>query len=124
MENIEIIISIASAALGLLITTVTFISKFVTNAKAKKAMENIVKIGNAIVPYIEEAETFMNYSGEEKKQYVLTKANRFAIDNNIKFDEQAVSDKIEELVTLTKQVNKRGSKSSAAACEEHLNAVL
>lgn len=109
MENLEIIISIASAALGLLITTITFISKFVTNAKAKKAMENIVKIGNAVIPYIEEAETFVHYSGAEKKQFVMTKANKFAIENNIKFDEQAVSEKIEELVALTKQVNKRSS---------------
>ena len=109
MENIEIIVSIASAALGLLVTTVTFISKCVTNAKAKKAMENIVKIGNAVIPYIREAEAFAHYSGEEKKQFVMTKANRFAIDNDLEFDEQAVSDKIEELVALTKQVNKRGS---------------
>ncbi len=109
MENIEIIVSIASAALGLLVTTVTFISKFVTNAKAKKAMENIVKIGNAVIPYIREAEAFAHYSGEEKKQFVMTKANRFAINNDLEFDEQAVSDKIEELVALTKQVNKRGS---------------
>ena len=92
-----------------MVTTVTFISKFVTNAKAKKAMENIVKIGNAVIPYIREAEAFAHYSGEEKKQFVMTKANRFAIDNDLEFDEQAVSDKIEELVALTKQVNKRGS---------------
>lgn len=123
MENLEIIISIASTALGLLITTVTFIGKFVTNAKAKKAMENIVKIGNAVIPYIEEAETFVHYTGEEKKQYVLTKANRFAMDNNIKFDEQAVSERIEELVTLTKQVNKRGSVSKGSSEQTRLSAI-
>lgn len=123
MENIEIIISIASAALGLLITTVTFLSKFVTNAKAKKAMENIVKIGNAVIPYIEEAETFVHYSGEEKKQYVLTKANMFAIENKIKFNEQAVSEKIEELVTLTKQVNKRGSISNTKNRADQIGAI-
>ena len=123
MENLEIIISIASAALGLLITTVTFLSKFVTNAKAKKAMENIVKIGNAVIPYIEEAETFVHYSGEEKKQYVLTKANMFAIENKIKFNEQAVSEKIEELVMLTKQVNKRGSKSNTSSGQQYVGSI-
>ena len=123
MENLEIIISMASAALGLLITTVTFLSKFVTNAKAKKAMENIVKIGNAVIPYIEEAEGFIHYSGEEKKQFVLTKANRFAIENNIKFDEQAVSEKIEELVSLSKQVNKRGSISNSNTAQQHIGSL-
>lgn len=105
MENLEIIISVAGAALGLLVTTVTFLSKFIKNAKGKKVAENIIKIGNAMIPYIQEAETFLNYSGEEKKQYVMTKANQFAIDNNIPFDAEAVSDKIEELIGLTKQVN-------------------
>lgn len=107
MENFELIVSAAGAATGLLITTVTFFSQFIRNAKAKKKAQNVIKISNAIVPYIEEAETFLNYSGEEKKQYVMTKANQFAIENGFKFDEEAVSAKIEELVALTKQVNRR-----------------
>ena len=109
IENLEIILSIAGTALGLLITTVTFLSKFLKSAKAKKIAENVIKISEAMIPYIEQAETFVNYSGAEKKEYVLTKANRFAIDNGIKFDAEAVSEKIEELVELTKKVNKRNN---------------
>lgn len=123
MENLKIIISISSTALGLLITTITFISKFVSNAKAKKAMENIVQIGNAVIPYIEEAETFVHYSGEEKKQFVMTKANRFAIEHKIKFDEQAVSERIEELVSLTKQVNKRGTISNTNPAQQRVGSI-
>ena len=124
MENLEIIISVAGAALGLLVTTVTFLSKFIKNAKAKKVAENIVKIGNAMIPYIQEAETFLNYSGEEKKQYVMTKANQFAIDNNIPFDAEAVSDKIEELIGLTKQVNvKTGSAAVSSSQPAQLNVI-
>lgn len=107
MKDIEIILSIAGTALGLLITTLTFIAKFVTNARAKKTIENTVKIGNAILPYIQEAEKFINYSGAEKKQYVLTKATQFALDNNIKLDIGLVEEKIEEIVTATKLVNAR-----------------
>lgn len=124
MENLEIIISVAGAALGLLVTTVTFLSKFIKNAKAKKVAENIVKIGNAMIPYIQEAETFLNYSGEEKKQYVMTKANQFAIDNNIPFDAEAVSDKIEELIGLTKQVNvKTSSVATSSSQPAQLNVI-
>ena len=124
MENLEIIISVAGAALGLLVTTVTFLAKFIKNAKAKKVAENIVKIGNAMIPYIQEAETFLNYSGEEKKQYVMTKANQFAIDNNIPFDAEAVSDKIEELIGLTKQVNvKTGSTAVSSSQPSQLNII-
>lgn len=124
MENLEIIISVAGAALGLLVTTVTFLSKFIKNAKGKKVAENIIKIGNAMIPYIQEAETFLNYSGEEKKQYVMTKANQFAIDNNIPFDAEAVSDKIEELIGLTKQVNvKTGSTAVSSSQPSQLNVI-
>ena len=124
MENLEIIISVAGAALGLLVTTVTFLSKFIKNAKGKKVAENIIKIGNAMIPYIQEAETFLNYSGEEKKQYVMTKANQFAIDNNIPFDAEAVSDKIEELIGLTKQVNvKTGSAAVSSSQPSQLNII-
>lgn len=105
MENIEIILSIAGTALGLLITTVTFLLKFITNTKAKNIAENIIKIGDAILPYIEEAETFIGYSGVEKKKYVMTLANQFAIDKGIQFDSAAVSRKIDELVALTKTIN-------------------
>lgn len=35
MENLELIISLASAALGLLATTATFLAKFIKNAKLK-----------------------------------------------------------------------------------------
>ena len=105
MENLQIILSIASAALGLLITSVTFLAGFLKNANAKKVAENIVKIGEAVLPYIKQAESFNDYSGKEKKEFVMTKANQFAIENNIAFDSIAVSERIEELICLTKSVN-------------------
>lgn len=115
MEDIQIILSIAATAIGLLITTVTFLAKFITNSKAKKIAENIIKIGNAILPFVQEAEKFVSYSGSEKKEYVLTKANQFAIDNGIKFDVELVSAKIEEIVAATKLINARGTASKTGA---------
>lgn len=105
MENIQALLSITGTAVGLLVTTVTFLYKFITNAKAKKAAENVINICEAIIPYIEQAETYTAYSGAEKKEYVMTKANQFAIKNKIRFNETAVSQKIEEFIALTKQVN-------------------
>lgn len=114
-NNIETLLSTAGAALGLLVTTITFFTKFICNAKAKKNALNIIKISEAVIPYIEEAEKFSNYSGAEKKTYVLTRANQFAIENCIKFDINAISDKIEELLILTKQVNNREKDKKMAA---------
>lgn len=107
MENLSLILSTIATAIGLLITTLTFLLKFIKSAKAKKIAENIISIGNAIIPYIEQAELFANYSGAEKKEYVMTKANQFAIKNSINFDANLVSEKIEELVKLSKEVNSR-----------------
>ena len=98
MENIELWLSVAGTAVGFAITTNTFLSKFIKSVKAKKIAENAVKIGNAILPYIEQAEKFVSFTGEEKKAYVMTKANQFAIDNGIKFDESKTSEKIDEIV--------------------------
>lgn len=124
MENLEIILSVSGAALGLLVTTVTFLSKFIKSAKAKKVAENIIEISNAMIPYIEQAETYLNFSGEEKKEYVMTKANRFAIERGMKFDADAVSDKVEELVALTNQVNTRGTQNKSQNYCERGNSVL
>lgn len=103
----EIILSIAGTALGLMITALTFIMKFVKSAKAKKICEQTIEIGNAVIPYIEQAEGFLHYSGTEKKAFVMTKANQYAIEKGMRFDADLVGEKIEELVKLTKKVNRR-----------------
>ena len=105
MEDLKLILSITATGIGLLITALTFFTKFLRNAKAKKLAQNIIDISNAIIPYIKQAEQFLNYTGEEKKEYVITKVNQFALENNIPFDIEVVSSKIEELIVLTKQVN-------------------
>lgn len=107
MENLELIISLASAVLGLLVTTATFLTKFIKNARLKKAAQQTIEICNALIPYVEQAETFVNYSGEEKKEFVMTKANQYAVENGIKFDKELVDKEVEVLVKLSKEVNKR-----------------
>lgn len=107
LENLGAILSIASAAVGLLITTVTFLMKFIKSAKGKKTAENIIKIGGVIETFIKEAEKFVNYTGTEKKAYVMAQATSFAVRNGIDVDNDDISAKIEELVSLTKEVNRR-----------------
>jgi len=112
MENLTAIISIACTAAGFLATAITFIARFVKSAKEKKAAQDIIKLCDAIMPFIRKAESFLNYTGLEKKEYVLTKANQFAIENKIRFNAALVGDKIEELVRLTREVNFRESVSA------------
>jgi hypothetical protein len=109
MENLNLLLSLIGTICGLAITVLTFLYKMIKSARAKIKIEQAIKISNAVLPFIKEAEKFTAYSGEEKKAYVLTKANQFALTNNLKFNENQVSEKIEELVMLTKQVNAKTS---------------
>ena len=70
------------------------------------------------MPFIREAEKFTAYSGAEKKAFVMTKANQFALKNNLAFYEEQVSEKVEELVTLTKQVNIKTREKSEIVNEQ------
>lgn len=105
MEHLEWIVSLASACLGLAVTVATLIAKFVKSAKAKKAAEQTVEICNAILPYVEQAEKFVHYSGEEKKAYVMASIGRYAVEHGISLDEVEADRRIEELVQLSKTVN-------------------
>ena len=109
MENLEEIITVATACLGFIVTATGFLIPLVKNVKAKNKLAALNKLSATLQSLIVDAETHSNFTGEEKKEYVLTKANRYAIDNNIPYDEQAVSAKVEDLLALSKEVNKRGT---------------
>ena len=114
MENIKEIITIASACLGLIATATGFLIPLVKNVKAKNKLTALNKLSTKLQAFIVDAETFTNFTGAEKKEYVMTKANRYAIENKIPYDEQAISDKVEEIVALSKEVNKRGTVSTVS----------
>ena len=69
---------------------------------------------------MKEAEGFRNYTGAEKKNYVLTKMNQFSIDNKINYDEDYVSCKIEELIETTKVVNTNANNETVTIKEDWL----
>lgn len=114
MENFQQIITVASAAVGLLITVTGFLIPLVKNVKAKNKLIALNKLSTLLKTLIEEAEQYSNFSGAEKKEYVLTKANRYALENKIPFDEPSVDAEIEKVVQLSKNVNTGARKSSAA----------
>jgi hypothetical protein len=115
MEEIEIIISFAATILGLIVTAITFITKFVKNKKAKIVLENIIKTSEAILPFIEQAEAMKNISSEEKKLYVIDMLDQFAFENDIAFDEEKASIQIESLIDFSKKVNAKQTKRKKAA---------
>lgn len=113
MTAIEII-RIASLSVSLLISVSGFIIALVkgiiNSIKTKKWGE----LTNALQGYISDAEKYINYTGEEKKEKVLSWATNFCQEHGIKFDKDKIGNIIEELVTLTKQVNQREKDKIAA----------
>lgn len=105
MENMEYILSLAGAALSILAALLTIAVKFVKALKELKAREGKEEIGKKLPELIAEAEKFEEYSGAEKKEYVLDKVAEFAKETGIEADLQFISEKIEEFVRLSKQVN-------------------
>ncbi len=112
MENIRQLITIVSAIFGLLATALGFLIPLVKNVKAKNRLSALKKLTSVLQSLIMEAETFVNFTGAEKKEYVMTKANRYAIENQITYNEQDVSEAIEKLIVLSKEVNKRPKEST------------
>lgn len=113
MEKIEEIITIISACFGILGTATGFLIPLVKNVKAKNKLMALNKLTTTLQAFIVEAESFTNFTGAEKKEYVMTKASRYAIENKLPYDELVVSEKIEDLVALSKEVNKRESVDTA-----------
>ncbi|QVK16928.1 hypothetical protein KHQ81_08445 [Mycoplasmatota bacterium] len=111
MKDLELYLSLAGTSLGLLITIITFILKFIKNTKAKKAAQTLLKIRSAIFPFIEEAETFIHYTGKEKKAYVMTNITQLMINQKMNVNQDKISEIIEDLVSLTKKVNTINTRS-------------
>lgn len=107
MEHLEWILSIAGTVLSLIIFCISFLIKLLQIRRARKKEQGQATLLDAVAPIVEIAEMFVGYSGEEKKEYVMTKVNQFAIENGIEFNSELVSQKVEELIALSKQVNKR-----------------
>jgi len=107
MQNLPTIISISCTALGLLVTAITFIVRFIKSLKEKRLAQDTLKICEALKGFVASAEKFLNYSANEKKEFALTKANQFAIDNKMAFNAAFIGGKIEELIRLSKEVNVR-----------------
>ena len=105
MHETYIYFSLAGTIFGLLITVGGLVYRVKKANKVKKACDQSTAISNAVLPIICEAEKLSNFTGLEKKAYVMTKATQFALSNKIRFDEEMVSQKIEELINLTRQVN-------------------
>lgn len=89
--------------LGSLVTIVSWILGLI--AAIKKKQWN--KVAKMTLDMMKKAENFTHYSGEEKKAFVMTSVNRFAMEKRYGFNSEKVSDFIEKSIEATKRINRR-----------------
>lgn len=108
--SLEIILSVLGTFLGFFISILTLIFKLSKNKRIRKSTEELLILSEQLYNFIQDAEKFKNYTGVEKKNYVLTKMNQYSLENHLQFDEEYISNKLEELIGLTKNVNQNTRK--------------
>ena len=104
LDNLELGIAIIGIIILLFIVIICVIA-LARVIKSRKKFSEATEMLNVVGSVMQIAENFTNYSGSEKKEYVMTRMNQLAIENGIAFDAKAISDKIEELIQLSKEVN-------------------
>ncbi len=111
LESINTTSTLMLTIIGLIISFITFIVKFVKCVKEKKNALNLLDLTTILISLIEDAEKFINYTKEEKKEYVMVKTLKVLQDTNKKIDVDTISEEIDKLVALTKKVNVTQSNS-------------
>ena len=107
MENLELYLSLIGTGVSLVVTLVVLVVRLVKSVRQKIELKDELDLLSVVGPLMEIAEKNKNFTGDEKKEFALTKLNQFAIENDVNFNIETVSNKIEELIEVSKQINNK-----------------
>lgn len=114
MENyvriIYMIVLLGYIALTIIMAIITWIKTLKSKNQEKiEALKNKTQeeFTNLALDYIQQAEEFKNYTGEEKLNWVVTRLKPF---NQTLYDDNELIAFINKLVEVTKNVNNKGGK--------------
>lgn len=110
-------------AIGFLISLLIFICKQSKSRKAQKVAANLLFINERVREAIVLAEDYINYSGSDKKEWVITKVVEACLENNVTYSREAISEVIEACINLSKQVNATEAKQKEVAAKAQVNCV-
>lgn len=103
-EWLYLVAIICSSLLTVLGVVLTIFSKS-KNSKVAAASKKLLFLTNNARVFIAQAEQIANFTGVDKKEWVMTKLNQTAIENNITFDETSAGKIVEELIEFSNKVN-------------------
>lgn len=99
--NLDMIWNIAVIVFFISTTGIVYVKKVIDKIKNGK----LIEILGLTKEFVKEAETHVNFSGAEKKEYVMNKLKIFSMENKMNITDEELSDMIERDVDLTKTVN-------------------
>ena len=92
LKVVQVVVSIASLV-------------FAVCMAIKKRKVSAVEMLNELMDWVIEAETHTTWSGQEKLDFVINKAFKYSTINHIKYNEEAVTEEVEKILSLSKNVN-------------------
>lgn len=106
-ENISWIAPLISVTLSLIASTVLLICRNSKNKRGEKAAKTALSIIDFAQKAVVAAEQFLNFSGPEKKAFAVTQIKEWCIDSKLNYSGEQISDAIEKVIEISKNVNKR-----------------
>ena len=127
IQNVELLVDflkMVSLAITILIAIVIKVKSSKKQSLTEKEKEKLEvwanraeqlnQVQKEIMSYIPLAEQFINFTGKDKREWVLTKVNQFCLNNGIIYDDSKSEELLENAIELTKRVNKRGTQSKTS----------
>lgn len=107
LEDITDHIEAVAGSVSALAVIIGLYAKLTGSVKAKKLAEQLNLASEYAQDAVEIAEESENWTGAEKKKWALTYVNQKCIEAGITYDEDQVSELIEQFVELSLKVNAR-----------------
>lgn len=118
-------ITIGLTCILIIMYLITFLLRKSSNKKAAKLADKVEESASRILAikklaenYMALAEQFLEFSGEDKKQWVTSHIKEECIQNGITYDDDEISKSIEELINFSKKVNPSDNHRIEQANEE------
>lgn len=114
MEKIQLLQTLflcGSAFIGFISVLVLFIKILIKKLKrGEVTAEELTDYTTLLLQLITKAEGFTNWTGDEKKNYVLSNVMATLLRNGAAYDEEAVGEDVDKLIDFSKNVNAKETK--------------
>ena len=110
--EIKELVYLVLVVISIILSIVAWILRKSSNKKAQNIAANLeglasnaLSINNLAQKYITLAEQFIEYSGDDKKQWVISHIKEECINAGIKYEDATIDKAIENLIAFSKKVN-------------------